>query len=220
MRFGSRALLSATVVTALALTGAACGSDKGGGGGGDALSVDRIRDLAAKTKDGADTCPVDWDLVAAAKAAGVEGRVGPQAGKDAVKGELPQPDVPSPDDMLESVDGALLECAYEINGEKASVFASGAGKGRATNMLLPLIAATDELGMSKLSAYAEEAGKAGEGSVLLTPNNTAATVRLPENGGDVVLTFVTGSTRADAKSSLTPDQVSRIAEELAGQVGG
>jgi hypothetical protein len=161
--------------------------------------------------DPGESCPVPFDMAAAAKAAGVEERTeaGTVSGETADEGEPSAP--------LTLFKGALVSCAYGIGKEKAHVFTVGVGKGTAVGVLLPQIQHDAGMAMTELKSYAAEAAEAPDGKPLLTPSGNVAAVRLPADGkGDLALVVALGEDR----TALTKAQVTDLTGKLADQVHG
>ncbi|GAA2601161.1 hypothetical protein [Streptomyces axinellae] len=191
--------------------GSASGPDSDAGSHGP-LSVGRVARMAAGP--GA-TCPVRYDMAAAAKAAAVGKRV--RAGT--VNGETA--DRRQPGAPLTLSKGALVSCGYRIGQERARLFTVGVRKGAALDVLLPQIQHDAGMTMTELKGYAARAsrGRASEapGDPLLTPSGNVASVRLPAEGkGDLALVVSLGEER----TALTKAQVTDLTRQLADQAHG
>lgn len=137
-------------------TGSGSGTASGPGSRSDdgshaPLSVGRVKEMAA---DPGETCPVPFDMAAAAKSA----RIGERIRAGTVSGETA--DKSDPSAPLTLFKGALVSCGYGIGKEKAHVFTVGVGKGTAVGVLLPQVQHDAGMAMTELKAYAAEASKA------------------------------------------------------------
>ncbi|MEU3918603.1 hypothetical protein [Streptomyces sp. NPDC029004] len=207
MNIRNRAVLAAAVGAALLPTGC---SQWPGGEDTKPLSVAGVKKQAAEAGAGADTCPVPYDIVAAARAAGLTGRAGVPGNGPHAWGERAD----SPDSVLGKADGAVLDCAYRINSEDLHVFTSGVAKGVAVSVMAPRIQRDAGMGVSALSAFVEKADKAAEGEPVVTPGGNVATVRLPvAGGGDIALIVSFG----EGTNGFGADRAGEIAKALAGQ---
>ncbi|WP_326690757.1 MULTISPECIES: hypothetical protein [unclassified Streptomyces] len=194
-------------------TGSGSGTASGPGSRSDdgshaPLSVGRVKEMAA---DPGETCPVPFDMAAAAKSA----RIGERIRAGTVSGETA--DKSDPSAPLTLFKGALVSCGYGIGKEKAHVFTVGVGKGTAVGVLLPQVQHDAGMAMTELKAYAAEASKAPAGKPVLTPSGNVASVRLSADGkGDLALVVSLGEDR----TALTKTQVTDLTGKLADQAHG
>lgn len=202
MRTHPAAAATAATLAAAALL-AGCSS------GGSDLTVSGLRDKAAPAAKGAASCPVDYDIAAAARKAGLAGRTKDgRATAETTAGA-------SADSPIAQAKGVDLECAYTVNGEKITVQTVAVEKGRAVYLMAPLIARDAALSSSQLRTYLGKAVKSDPHRAAVTPSGNVATVPLPASGtGDLALVTTFG---ADGKTTLTPHQVTVLAEALSHQ---
>ncbi|MBM9621215.1 hypothetical protein [Streptomyces zhihengii] len=211
-----RLLLAALLLPAL-VTG--CGSDAGGGTA--PLSLSGLTETADEVPDaGADTCPLPYDIAAAAKTAGLDGAAGPgpvrdegepvataEGGKRAEAGE-----------PLAENPGVLVSCAFHIGGEDVPVHTVATRSPQALAPLAPVIQMLSGASADGLSAYLRETGDAEAGDAVVTESGNVAAVRLALTGdGDAYL--LVGLGEAGSGAPAREQQVSDLARALADQVG-
>ncbi|HEY3482702.1 MAG TPA: hypothetical protein VGL02_27770 [Streptomyces sp.] len=207
-------LAAGAAVAGLAAAVAGCGSDSSGSGG-HALDVSGLMKLAdgvhAKPTT---TCPVRYDIAAAAKAAGISGKAAPTTGTDAVVADT-QAGADS-DSVLVTSNGAILTCTYQVGTETVAVATVATHKeGAALPMMLPLIQRDASMASSAARTFFDSAHKADVGTATSTPSGNVAVVRLKaKDSGDVELTVTAGQ---DGHSSLDAAAVRHLAEQLAAQ---
>ncbi|MFE6286953.1 hypothetical protein [Streptomyces sp. NPDC057877] len=218
-----RLAIAAAALTAAALMTTGCqseDSDSGGGGGDEAaaLSLSGLTAIADDVpKDGADTCPLSYDIGAAAKAAGVDGEAGP-VGADgdtpaatAEGGERAEAGEP-----LAENPGALVSCTFRIGADDVQVHTVATRDPSAITVLAPTISPLTGMSTDDAVDYVNTAAKADAGEVLVADSGNVATVRLKLDGsGDAALLVGAGE---GGSASLERQQVEGLARALAEQV--
>ncbi|MFE0701610.1 hypothetical protein [Streptomyces sp. NPDC058872] len=217
MTHGRRRLLIAPALVAVLVTG--CQS--GPGGGAPQLSLSGLtRTADGMPEDGADTCPLPYDLTAAAKAAGLSGAVGAGPVQDdgdpvATAGGGKRVE---PGEALAENPGALVSCTFHIGGDDVRVHTIATSKPQAIVPLAPVIQRLSGSSLDGLTDYVEEAGAAGTGEVVVSDSGNVAAVRLKLDGeGDAFLLVGLG-----AEGDGSPDGERRLgdlARALADQLG-
>ncbi|WP_189969939.1 hypothetical protein [Streptomyces violascens] len=203
MRFSAAAALG---VAALLLTGCSQGPDSG------ALSVAWVRERAKATgSSGASTCPVKYDIVAAAKASGQGGQAGTSPGGPAATADVDDPTA-DPDSPIRRSEGAVLDCVYRIDAQKLHVYTVGVGKGAALALLAPRVQSDAEMSTAQMKTWLNKAATAERGQPVATPGQSVVSVRLPMDGpGDLALIVSLG------QNAKADPQLEHLAKELAGQ---
>ncbi|MEF9883504.1 hypothetical protein [Streptomyces sp. P9-A4] len=212
-------LIAAALTTAALVTG--CQSDTDTGSGAAApLSLGGLTGTADKMPDGgASSCPLPYDMAAAAKAAGLEGAVGPgpvKADGDPVAtaegGKRAKPGEP-----LAENPGVLVSCTFHIGKDDVEVHTVATGKPQALAPLAPVIQRLSGSSVDELVAYLKEAGEAEAGKAVVTGSGKVAAVRLKLDGdGDASL--LVGLGEAGAGSPDRTKQAGDLAGALAAQL--
>jgi hypothetical protein len=205
-------------VVAVAVAGVFLTGCQGGEAG--RLSVGGLTEIADDMDpDGADKCPLSYDLEKAAESAGLKGATGSGTGKGgddsepaatAEGGKKAQPGSP-----LATNPGALVSCTFHVGEENVQVHTVGAEKPQALSVLVPLIQSETGMSVADLSAYFDEVAKSDRGVPVLTKSGNVASVRLHLDGeGDAALLVSVG---ADGKTSMNQQQVTELARTLGSQ---
>jgi hypothetical protein len=193
----------------------ACGACTSDDEPGNALSVDTVREAAGKAGTSPENCPLDVDLPAALRSAGVDG----SARLDSASAEVSQSDEPADDPLaaqqqgtppLEAAAGALVECHYLVGDEELDVQLVVTRSEGAVNMLAPQIVADAGMAMSDLEDFL--ASPPGPGEVAM-PADTVAVAVPAVDGGDAAL--VVSSAVADVRG----DALRTTADTLLTQLG-
>ncbi|MFI8826373.1 hypothetical protein [Streptomyces sp. NPDC053431] len=196
-----------------------CGSGAGAAG---SLSVDRVVELAEKVKkDGSDSCPLPYDLKEAADAAELDD---PGLEPGAAGGESDDPKASAsggkttdPQSPWQGTTGALVTCSYHAGADDVDVHTGATAEGNAVYLQAPLIQSAGGLSVEELQAYTDKAAKAKAGEAVPTKGGNVVTVRLDSGGqGDVAL-VLTAEKDGSGKTSLTPEQVLKLAKTFAAQ---
>ncbi|MEU9378495.1 hypothetical protein AB0D94_32710 [Streptomyces sp. NPDC048255] len=205
--------LTIAAVTAAALL-AGCQS-----GGAAPLSLSGLTETANDmAPEGADTCPLPYDITKAAKAAGADAPAGPgplnadgdpiataEGGKHAEPGEA-----------LAENPGALVSCSFHIGQEDVEVHTVATRKPQAIAPLAPVVQRLAGMPVDGLVAYMKQAGEAKAGEPTVTSSGNVAAVRLkPDDEGDAFLLVGVGDA---GRSSLNQQRVADLAKALADQV--
>lgn len=188
-------------------------------GEADRLSVGGLTEIADDMDpDGADKCPLPYDLEKAAESAGLKGATGPGTGKGddsepaatAEGGKKARPGSP-----LATNPGVLVSCTFHVGEENVRVHTVGTEKPQASSVLVPLIQSETGMSLADLSAYFDEVAKSDRGAPVLTKSGNVASVRLHLDGeGDAALLVSVG---ADGKTSMKQQQVTELARTLGSQ---
>ncbi|WP_318210794.1 MULTISPECIES: hypothetical protein [unclassified Streptomyces] len=211
-----RPLIAAALAAATLVTG--CQSDAGGGAA--PLSLSGLTKTAdGMPDDGADTCPLPYDVAEAAKAAGLDGAAGAgpvQDGGDPVAtaegGKRAKPGEP-----LAENPGALVSCTFHIGKDDVQVHTVATRTPQAIAPLAPVIQMMSGSSVDELVGYTKKAGDAKAGDAVVTDSGNVAAVRLkPDGDGDAFL--LVGLGEAGAASPDREQQVGDLAKALAGQV--
>ncbi|MEU9670803.1 hypothetical protein AB0E25_35585 [Streptomyces bobili] len=208
-----RLLIAAALTTAALMAG--CRSDSGAA----PLSLNSLTAIAdGVPEDGAETCPLPYDMTEAAKAAGLDARAGPgsvreddapvataEGGKRAKAGEA-----------LAANPGALVSCMFHIGQEDVQVYVVATRERHAIYPLTPVVSSLASVSAADAISYVEKAGAAKAGEVVITDSGNVAAVRLKLDGdGDAVL--LVGARQAGT-ASLDRKQISGLTEALVAQV--
>ncbi|MET9955486.1 hypothetical protein ABZ135_28620 [Streptomyces sp. NPDC006339] len=211
------ALGAASAVLLATLVG--CGGDGGGAGG--SLSVDRLITLAEEVgKDGADNCPLPYDVKEAAEAAKVGERIqlgaaDAEADDPVATAEGSRTTDANAQSPWGSKPGAWITCSYHVGDESLVVHTAGTEAGSVVNLLLPTTQSASGMSIDEVRAYQEKADKAKPGEPVPTSGGNVITVRLDSGGkGDVALLLTVGE---NDKSKLKPEQVLELARTFADQ---
>ncbi|MGW0468725.1 hypothetical protein ACWDX6_26235 [Streptomyces sp. NPDC003027] len=211
-----RRVAAAAGITVLS-TLVGCGS--GGPDTGGSLSLDRSITLAEETgKDGANSCPLPYDVGKAAEAAELDETIEPgAAGAEADEpvataegGRRTDPQSP-----WAGKAGAWITCSYHVGGEDLDIHTAGTEAGSAVNFLLPTTQHASGMSVEELKSYHEKTAKAKPGEAVPSKGGNVVTVRLDSGGkGDVALLLTVGESD---KSTLKPEQVLELARTFATQ---
>jgi hypothetical protein len=211
-----RAAAATGAVVLSALVG--CGGTAASGGGG-TLSVDRVVEFAEEIgKDGADACPLPYDVGKAAEAAKVDqgvqpGAAGAEADEPVATAEGGR--TTDPQSVWAGKTGALITCSYHVGGDDLKIHTSGTEVGSGVYVLSPTIHMVGDMGEDELKSYTEKATKAKTGETTPSKGGNVVTVRLDAGGkGDVALVVTAGES---GKTSLKPEQVLELARTFAAQ---
>lgn len=168
--------------------------------------------------DGAEKCPLPYDIEKAAEAAGLKESAGPGSSKagdgepvaTAEGGKKARPGEP-----LATNPGALVSCTFHIGQEDVEVHTVGTEKPQALSVLAPVINSAARMPVSDLAAYVDGVAKTEHGVPVLTKSGNVASVRLDLDGeGDAALLVSAG---ADGKTSMSHQQVTELARALGAQ---
>ena len=185
------------------------------------VSVAKIRQAADKLiDDPKGPCPLGIDVTKALAKAGIGGTATPRADAEtpAAEGESAK-SAESPDSILQQLNGALVTCDYTLSsGGHVSTMLMGVGKGKAVNVLAPMISHDGQIGTEAFQTFASQ--KFESGKAALTPNlGLVAVVELSAKDGDVALEVTSHNADDQSKNGpITGEALRKFAEALAGQV--
>ena len=209
-----RSVIAATL-TAVVLA-AGCQS----AGGTTPLSLKGLTETAdGVPDDGASTCPLPYDVAEAAKAAGLDGEVGPGPVQD--DGDTPVATGEGgkraePGEPLAENPGALVSCTFHIGQDDVQVHTIATRKPNAIAPLAPVISLLAGTSADDAIGYINKAADAEAGEVITTTSGNVASGRLELDGdGDAALLVGAGES---GDASLSRKQVGDLTKELAGQV--
>lgn len=195
----------------------ACGGDGAGASG--SLSLDKLVTLSDEVgKDGADKCPLPYDVAEAADEArlseGIEpGAAGAETDVPAATAEGGK--TTDPQSPWAGKAGAWITCSYHVGTEDLDIHTAGTEGGRATNLLLPRAQSAGGMSIDELKLYSEKAAKTKPGEAVPNKSGNVVTVRLDSGGkGEVALLLTVGES---GKSTLKPQQVLELARAFAAQ---
>ncbi|MFB8777525.1 hypothetical protein [Streptomyces broussonetiae] len=221
MTHGRHRLATAAALAAAAALLTGCQSDGDSGDGGTAaLSLSGLTETAEGVpEDGADACPLPYDMGVAAKAAGIEGEVGPGSVR-------PDEDTPvatgeggkraKSNEPLGQNPGALVSCTFHIGQDDVQVHTIATSKPSAVLILAPVALSLTWSGTDDVIPYVEKVAASETGEVVVADSGNIAAVRLELDGeGDAALLVGAGE---DGDTSLGREQVGALTEALAGQV--
>jgi hypothetical protein len=180
-----------------------------------ALSVDAVRQAAGDAGTSPENCPLDIDVPAALRSAGVDG----SARLDSATAEVSERDEPADDPLaaqqqgmapLDAAAGANIECHYLVGDEELDVQLVVTRSEGAVNMLAPQIVADAGMAMSDLEDFL--ASPPGPGDVAMAAD-TVAVAAPAVDGGDAAL-LVTS-----AVSDVRGDALRTVAEKIVTQIG-
>ncbi|MFF9352152.1 hypothetical protein [Streptomyces sp. NPDC014734] len=201
-------------------TGAAAGSGGGAGRAGVPLSVDGLVAVADDVgPDGADRCPLPYDMKKAADAAGLSGRVGTgapdgDAGTRAATAESGH--TAEAGGAFAVNPGALVSCLFHLDDEAVEVHTVATEKPRAESALAPVIMSAGRLSPDSVTSYLERTSAGRPGEPVGTDSGGCATVRLKVVGdGDAALLVTAGDA---GRTALTARQVDALARALHAQI--
>ncbi|MGW6718975.1 hypothetical protein [Streptomyces sp. NPDC054995] len=214
--------LSVLLAAAL-LTG--CQQDDGDRASGTAadgtVSVSALRAADDVGPDGADVCPLPYDVAAPAKKAGLAGEAG--------GGAAPGDDSDDPAVTAESGrnaegpggfaanPGALVSCLFHVGDQTLEIHTIATESKSAENLLAPVIMAAGRLSSDDLVSYLQRTGATAPGEAVATENGGCATVRVkPADDGDasLVVTAGQGDNAGPGREKLTA-----LASALHAQLG-
>ncbi|MFJ6611790.1 hypothetical protein ACIQPT_16115 [Streptomyces sp. NPDC091289] len=188
------------------------GSDDASGAAADGtVSVSALRAATDEVgPDGADKCPLPYDISEAAKKAGLSGKAG--------VGAAPGEESDDPAVTAESkwaVDGpagfanhpgALVSCRFHVGGETVEVHTVATESRSAETVLMPVMMAAGKLSLDDSTSYLERTTSAAPGEAVATENGGCVTVRVdPADDGDasLVVTAGEGDSAGPGREKLT-----------------
>ncbi|RPK90428.1 MULTISPECIES: hypothetical protein [Streptomyces] len=201
--------LSVLLAAAL-LTG--CQQDGGEGAAADGtVSVSALRAAADEVgPDGADECPLPYDIAGAAKKAGLSGEAGagPAPGDDsddpAVTAENGR-DAEGPGGFAANP-GALVSCLFHVGGRTLDIHTIATESKSAENLLAPVIMNAGRLSLDDLTSYLQRTNAGAPGEAVATESGGCVTVRVkPADDGDasLVVTAGQGDSAGPGREKLT-----------------
>ncbi|MBG0852102.1 hypothetical protein I2W78_09670 [Streptomyces spinoverrucosus] len=202
-------------LTAALMTG--CQSDSSSGTA--PLSLSGLTETAdGVPDDGANACPLPYDMAAAAKTAGLDAETGPGPVRDgdepvatAEGGKRAKPGEP-----LAENPGALVSCTFHLGEENVRVHTLATREQSGIAPLAPVVSSLAAVSSDDLTSYVDKVAKAETGEVVITDSGNVAAVRLKLDGdGDAALLVGAGEA---GTASLNRNQVADLTEALAGQV--
>jgi hypothetical protein len=164
--------------------------------------------------DKATTCPLPYDMKAAAKAAGINGAV-------ALDDFSPvsvntSASAPAGDYLKQIAPAVNIECRYQINGTIVHTGMLATAKAKsAVAASLPSIVAWSDSNLSDMTAFIKKSTAAKVGTAISVPSGKGAVVKLKVTDGDGVL--VVGVEPAGA-NSITPEQIAKLTMTLGTQI--
>ncbi len=216
MRHPRRRLTPAAAVLTAAVLLTGCQ----GGGGTAPLSLKGLTETADGIPDGgADSCPLPYDLAAAAKEAGVDAAAGPGSARDkdepAATGEGGKR--AKPGETLAENPGALVSCVFHLGDEDVRVHTLATRDPSGVAPLAPVIVSLTASSVDDQLGYLDEVAASDPGEVLVTDSGNVAAVRLePDGEGHAALLVGAGEA---GRTSLDRDTLGDLTEALARQVG-
>ncbi|MFF5345713.1 hypothetical protein ACFY4H_34250 [Streptomyces althioticus] len=184
------------------------------------LTVSGLTEIADDMpEDGASSCPLPYDMAAAAESAGLDREAG--SGPAREDGDTPIATSEGgkraqPGDPLAEHPGALVSCTFHIGRRDIQVHTIATRKPNAITPLAPAAAALTRLSGSETIDYINGAAKAETGDVLVASSGNVATVRLKLKGeGDAALLVGFEDSSMGAPS---PKQVEELTVALTDQV--
>ncbi|MET9774876.1 hypothetical protein ABZ023_11530 [Streptomyces sp. NPDC006367] len=205
--------ITAVLTAAVLLTGCQSGSSA------EPLSLAGLTKTAdAVPDDGADTCPLPYDMAEAAKKAGTGAPGGPGAERDM---EAPTATAEGgkrakPGDPLAVNPGVLISCTFHVGQNDVQVHTIATRDRDAINLLGPVVSSLASKSSGDTVGYLGKAGAADAGDVI-GDGGAIASVRLELDGeGDAAL--LVGVSEADI-ATLTPEVIEGLAGALAQQLG-
>ncbi|MGW4727537.1 hypothetical protein [Streptomyces sp. NPDC004291] len=203
----------------LVACGGSGGADAKAGSGG-SLTVARVVELAREVgEDGAETCPLPYDVGAAAKAAKLGGTIepAPPASNTADTPVTAEDGSERPEEGTAWAvnPGALVSCSYRTGGDALEIHTIGGEKQGVVSVMAPVIQRASGMSASELAPYVTAASGKQPGEPVATGSGNVVTVRLDSGGkGDVALVLTVGDS---GKTSLERGQVLELARALASQ---
>jgi hypothetical protein len=179
-----------------------------------ALSVDAVRQTAGEAGASPENCPLDVDMPAALRSAGVDR----SARLDSAAAEVSQRDEPADDPLaaqqqgmapLDAAAGANIECHYRVGDDELDVQLIVTRSEGAVNMLAPRIAADAGMAMSDLEDFL--GSPPGPGDIAMAADTVAVAVPAAD-GGDAAL-LVTS-----AASDVRGDTLRTVADTIVTQI--
>ncbi|MER7911402.1 hypothetical protein [Streptomyces sp. NPDC096068] len=198
----------------------ACGGSRGDAKAGGSLTVERVVELAREVgKDGAEKCPLPYDVGAAAKAAKMDGTIepAPPASKTADTPVTAEDGSERPEEGTAWAvnPGALVSCSYRTGGDALEIHTIGGKKRGVVSIMAPVIQRASGMSASELAPYVTGASGKQPGEPVATGSGNVVTVRLDSGGeGDVALVLTVGDS---GKTSLERGQVLELARTFASQ---
>ncbi|MCX5522484.1 hypothetical protein OG342_06340 [Streptomyces bobili] len=212
-----RLAIAATLTAAALMT--SCQSDSDSGSDAGPLSLSGLTKTADSVpEDGADTCPLPYDIAEAAKTADLdtEAGLGPVENRDEPVATAEGGKRAESGDPLADNPGALISCTFHIGQDDVQVHTIATRKPSAIAPLAPVVPPLTGASVDDAISYVNATAKAEIGEVAVTESGNLATVRLKLDGdGDAALMIGVGEA---GSASLTPKQVGALAETLARQV--
>lgn len=224
-RGGALTLLLATAL----LTGCQQGDDDGGSSASDAgtgkaagpVSVSALRAAADKVgPDGADDCPLPYDIARAAKAAGLSGETGAGAagGGDADASAVTAENgrgAEGPGGFAANP-GALVSCLFHVGADTVEVHTIATESASAENLLAPVIMAAGGFSTEQLTSYLKRTGAGAPGEAVASENGDCVTVRVkPTDDGNASLVVTAGE---DGRPGPGREKLSGLALALHAQL--
>ncbi|NJP52360.1 hypothetical protein HCJ93_20450 [Streptomyces sp. SBST2-5] len=189
------------------------------GGGADPLSLSGLTETAdGIPDDGADTCPLPYDMAGAAKSAGLSEKTGTGPLRDdggpvatGEGGKRAEPGSP-----LAENPGALVSCTFHVGQDDVHVHTIATRKPSAVVPLAPVTAELTGSPVKESVNYINRAAAAKPGETLIADSGNVASVRLELEGeGDAALLVGVGKS---GTASLSRKQVAGLTEAFASQL--
>ncbi|MFI8437725.1 hypothetical protein ACIGJO_29065 [Streptomyces sp. NPDC079020] len=201
--------------------GASGASDAGAGKASGPVSVSALRAAADKVgPDGADDCPLPYDIARAAKAAGLSGKTGAGA---APGGDGDEPAVTAENGRdaqgpggFAANPGALVSCLFHVGAHTVEVHTIATESASAENLLAPVIMPAGGFSVEELTAYLRRTAAGAAGEAVASGNGDCVTVRVkPSDDGDASLVVTAGE---DESSGPGREKLSGLALALHAQL--
>lgn len=217
-------LLAAALLTGCQQGGGDGASGTSGTGAGKAdgpVSVSALRAAADKIgPDGADSCPLPYDIARAAEAAGLSGETGAGA---AAGGDAEAPAVTAENGRdaegpggFAANPGALVSCLFHVGGSTVEVHTIATESASAENLLAPVIMSAGGFSVEELTAYLKRTAARAAGEAVSSENGDCVTVRVkPTDDGDASLVVTAGE---DESSGPGLEKLSGLALALYAQL--
>ncbi|WP_030232974.1 hypothetical protein [Streptomyces sp. NRRL S-350] len=234
MTAAQRRTLTAVLVSAGTLLGAAACSSSGGLPGSGTLSYDDFRSTARKAAaEPTDTCPFGLDLAKALRTAGISADVSPDAKEGhavdagAADGDPAKPwpsnasHPPSMPSIPATPPRAFVSCTYRVGHARMDLELMAVPQaGAAVNLMFPLIQHNARVGIGPIQQFATEQPDAGQAKLVPGGKDSAAVARIaPKGSGDIAL-LLSQVLDDDAAPdpALTGEQLRKATEALAAQL--
>lgn len=213
---GGRTGVTTLSILSLALT--ACGSSDS------KVSVDKLQKAADKAiATPSNPCPLGLDVNAALKKSKVPLTATPatSSGNDSITRavDADSATTASDDSPLKQFGAAMITCPYTLSGGGSmKVTVTGARKGKAINLMAPLLQRDGEIARSDLEAFLTQKLTAGK-AVLSPGGGLAAIIELDASGGDVLLEVTTRAEDPQAdRGPVVGEPLREVAAALGKQV--